>query len=216
MFKHFLKTALRHFRKDWLYTLINVIGLTLGLALVYFIVLYVSKEYSWNNTHEHRNSSYRILVQNPNWTEPLAAFPLGPALMDDLPEVVAYSRVGGTRASAIIEGDRPIDIRSDGADPGIFDILSFNILKGDKDNLLSSKENAVISKKLAEIAYPDENPLGKELRLKGRQFDISFTISGVFDDMPANSTLKILTWKRAGPISMSLWTGISGCWKWAT
>ncbi len=190
MFKHFLNTSVRHFRKDWLYTLINVIGLTLGLALVYFIILYVSKEYSWNNTHEHRQSAYRILVQNPNWTEPLAAFPLGPALMDDLPEVVAYSRLGGTRASAIIEGDRPLSVRSNGADSGIFDIFSFDILQGDRDNLLSGKEDAVISKKLADIAYPDENPLGKELRLKGGQFDISLTISGVFDNMPANSTFK--------------------------
>jgi len=190
MFRHFLNTALRHFRKDWLYTLINVIGLTLGLALVYFIILYVSKEYSWNTMHEYRNSSYRMLVSNPDWTEPLAAFPLGPALEEDLPEVMAYSRIGGTRMSALDKNEREIRTRAYGADQGIFDILTFNILRGDRDKLLASKEDAVISKQLADVLYPDENPLGKELRLTARNVDLSLTISGVFENQPSNSTFR--------------------------
>lgn len=112
MLSHFLNTARRHFQKDWLYTLINVVGLTLGLALVFFIILYVSKEYSWNNTHEHRKSSYRILVENPNWTEPLSGYPLGPALMDDLPEVVAFSRVVISRTSVVMSDNHQISLRS--------------------------------------------------------------------------------------------------------
>jgi len=190
MFKHFLNTALRHFRKDWLYTLINIVGLTLGLALVYFIILYVSKEFSWNTMHEHRNSSYRMLVTNPDWTEPLAAFPLGPALAEDLPEVVAYSRVSSSRVSALDKNEQEIRVRAYGADQGIFDILTFNILRGDKENLLVSREDAVISKNLADILYPDDNPLGKELRLKGSGIDHSLSVSGVFENLPSNSTFK--------------------------
>ena len=190
MFKHFLNMALRHFRKDWLYTLINIIGLTLGLALVYFIIIFVSKEYSWNTMHEYRNSSYRILVTNTDWTEPLAAFPLGPALTEDLPEVVAYSRIGGTRMSALDKNEHEIRTMAYGADQGIFDIFSFNILRGDRDKLLASKEDAVISKQLADVLYPDENPLGKELRLAGRNVDLSLTINGVFENQPSNSTFR--------------------------
>ena len=66
----------------------------------------------------------------------------------------------------------------------------FNILRGDRNNLLASKEDAVISKNLADVLYPDENPLGKELRLAGRNIDLSLTISGVFENQPANSTFK--------------------------
>lgn len=193
MLRHFFQTAQRHLRKDWPYTLINVIGLTIGLSLVFFIILFVNREFSWNKTHEHRDNAYRMLVHTGalDWTQPLTPYPFGPAMKDELPDIQAFTRLSSARAEVVKEDGSILPIRLTGVDPGVFDIFSFKYLAGPgASQLLKSKDEVVLSKQYADGLFGDKDPIGQTLSCTGSVGEFNLVVTGVFDDFPATSTFR--------------------------
>ncbi len=193
MLRHFLLTTQRHLRKDWPYTLINVIGLTIGLSLVFFIILFVNREFSWNKTHEHRDEVFRVLIHNGqvDWIQPLAPFRFGPSMQEELPGVRAMTRISSARASISRNDNEAMSIRLYGADPGIFDIFSFKYLKGPGGSqLLKSKDEIVLDKQYADALFGSEDPIGQTITLTGQPGELNLVVTGVFDDFPETSTFR--------------------------
>ena len=193
MFRHYLQTAQRHLRKDWPYTLINLIGLTIGLSLVFLIILFVNREFSWNKSHEHRDDSYRLLVHNGalDWNQPLTPYLLGPVLEEEVPDVLAYTRISTARVNIIQEDGSEYPIRITGADPGVFKVFSFKyIASAGSSQLMKSRDEVVLSKQLSDVLFGEKDPVGQSLSFTGRGGEFNLTVSGVYDNFPETSTFR--------------------------
>ncbi|MEO6722843.1 MAG: ABC transporter permease, partial [Ferruginibacter sp.] len=99
MIKNLLVIAMRNFRKDKWYSLLNILGLTIGITFSLFLIFYIKDELSFDRYHEKADRIYRIASyiqekdKNTNWT--ITQMPLGPTLKKDYPEVDEMTRVMG-------------------------------------------------------------------------------------------------------------------------
>ena len=186
MFNNYLKTAIRNMKKYTGFTLINLFGLTVGLTAFMLIALFVRYELSFDRYHEHADRIYQM---------PYTPLPLASALMEECPEVVSAARVwswGESGERLFSNGETHFQEVVHYADPEIFNIFSMPLLYGDPETALNDPFSIILSRKVAERYFGDENPLGKVLTVSqsgdwrlGDNRD--YTITGVFENIPANS-----------------------------
>src|ERR1700733_564920 len=97
MIKNLLLVALRNFRKDKWYSLLNVLGLTIGITFSLFLIFYIKDELNYDRYHEKADRIFRVVSyiqerdKNTNWT--ITQFPLAPTLKRDFPEVEDAARL---------------------------------------------------------------------------------------------------------------------------
>jgi len=193
MFKNYFKVALRNILRHKGFSIINMFGLAVGMAVCTLILLWVWDETSFDKFHENIDELYRI-VEHQNYTSgdmfPVAVTPdkIGPALKDDYPEVLEFARLRIFSGVLVEYQDKAF--YEDGvclADPSILDLFTFPLLEGNKDSVLPGMESVVISEKMAIKYFRNEDPLGKTITLYNNQ---DMIISGVMKDIPENSHLQ--------------------------
>ena len=195
MFKSYFKTALRNFRKQKVYTAINVLGLTIGLAFFILIGLYVRSELGYDKFHENKDRIYRVeqVLAHESGTETTAGCPtpLSGVLQAELPEVEAVTRVisYGTWTYTMPDGRKFEGNKAFAVDPEFLRIFSFGLVRGDAGTALAEPYSIVIPESQAKKMFADEDPVGRVIKL-GRQ-DVEIT--GVIRDVPAGSHLKFDT-----------------------
>ena len=182
MIKNYLKIAFRHLTKNKAYTLINTLGLGVGLAACIIIGLWVNYELSYDDYHKNSEQIYRVLNGD------VAAIPptLAPAFKGDYPdlakEVVRFWPIKSP--SDIVYEDKQFAERNiTFTDPGVFDVFTHPMVIGDKETALLSSHSIVISESMAEKYFGEENPLGKTITMWGQNLEVT----GVFEDVPQNS-----------------------------
>lgn len=205
MLKNHFRTALRNLLKSKFYSLINVLGLAVGMAGFMLIAQYVVFERSYDNFHERADQIYRVqLNQYQNGELILASaenYPgAGPALEAELPEVLESTRLYnlGYKNNVVITYEDapngPVQFKQRRflyADSAFFPMFSFPLLKGDPNTVLVEPFTAVISTSYAKKYFGDEDPIGKIIRLQDDDFnDERCEITGVFEDISPNSHLK--------------------------
>jgi len=173
------------------YSLINVAGLALGLACFLLIMLYARFELSYDTFHENRARIYQIL--NRYETEDRIRWhgyspaPLGPALVNDFPEIIDATRLSGS-GGIVSCGDKSFIERGILlVDPSFFEIFTFPLVKGDPRTIFPDKNSIVITENMAAKYFGDEDPMGKVLTLN-QKFD--FQITGVAENPPRNSDIR--------------------------
>lgn len=191
MLQNYFKTALRHLFRQPQYAFLNILGLTIGLASSFLILLYLFHELSYDKYHEKADRIYRI---GADIHEPDNAFrwsttqtPLGMALKSEFGEVEEFVRFisnGRTRleSNAVNYFDEKVFF----VDSTIFNVFTFNLIKGDPKTALQAPNAIVLNETLADKIFKKENPIGKTLKSDG---DLTFQVTGVYKDMPANSHL---------------------------
>ena len=189
MFKNYLKSALRNLFKHKGYSLINIVGLAIGMASCLLILLYVRHELSYDAYHENVDQIYRIGMSarwgGRDFDIAVQAAPMARTMVEEYPEVLDAVRFRDRGAYIVQFGD--ISFREQRvvfADPSVFNVFSIPLLKGDPESALSSPNTLVVSQKTAEKYFRDEDPMGKTLRL-GNQDD--YLVTGVFENIPENS-----------------------------
>lgn len=191
MLKNYLNVALRHLKKNKGYAFINMIGLSLGMACAILILLWVNDEVKYNAFQKNYNSLYQV-IENQSYegkTYTFSALPgkFSPAIKDELPEVKYASRTDwGTNVLFSI-GDKNIYETGFYADPDFLKMFSFDLIKGDTSKLLSDPTSIVITTKMAEKFFGNDDPIGKTIKVNNEK---EFTIAGLVKDPPLNSTLK--------------------------
>ncbi len=205
MFENYLYTALRNLRKNKFYSFINILGLAVGMAGFVLIAQYVFFETSYDRFHIHRDQIYRVqLNQYQNGELTLASaenYPgAGPALKEELPEVVEYTRLYnmGYKNNIIITYEEApsgsVQFKMNRflyADSSFFSLFSFSLVQGDPKTALAEPFTAVISESYARKFFGDQDPIGKTLRLQDDDFNDEYCkVTGVFRDVPQNSHLK--------------------------
>ncbi len=191
MIKNLLLIAIRNFRKDKWYSLLNILGLTIGITFSLFLIFYVVDELNYDRHNEKADRICRIVAyiqepdKNTNWTS--TQLPLGPTLKKDFPEVEESARFLTRERTLFKNGDKSFyEKKLYYADSNVFKIFTHKFLEGNPSTALNAPGSIVISKTLAE-KYFGKNTLavGKSLRTV---YDV-YNVTAVMEDMPRNTHL---------------------------
>lgn len=190
MFRSYLTVALRNIVKHKGYTLINVLGLAIGMACCTLILLYVQDELSFDRYHDRADRIYRVVnetVVGDNHTfSAQTAPPWGPALVKDYPEVVNMVRFKTPNSRWLIKHEEK-EFWERGfffADSTIFDVFSYSFVQGNPKTALNGPNSVVINVSTAKRYFGDEDPMGKVFNAEDF---LMLTVTGIVEDMPINS-----------------------------
>lgn len=206
MYKNYLKIAFRNLLKYRGYSFINIFGLALGMASCLLILLFVNNELSFDGFHEKKANIYRLdEVQTFDGMSPqkvaLSMFPMGPNLLADYPEVVDFTRYWNLGRTLVnINNISHYFQNAVRVDTSFFKIFDFELIRGDKENLLNSSASLLLSESNAKRLFGEEDPMGKVIDMPN--LGAAFTVSGVFADIADNSHLQfdalfsVLAWNE--------------------
>ena len=194
MIKNYLKVSYRNLMKHKGFSLIHICGLAMGMACCILIFLYVQNELTYDRYHENANRIYRVSGTYVTSGKPLrfagASPAIGPRLKEEFPEVEDYVRIFRAPRTLFRHVENDIAFYETNivvADPSLFQIFTFEFLKGDPATCLADPKNIVLTDELAAKYFGDEDPMGKVLRVGGDDM----MITGVIRKPPQNSHLTI-------------------------
>ncbi len=197
MIRNYMIVAFRNFLKQKSFTLLNVIGLSIGLVASLLILQYVKYERSFDTFHAKAKDIYRVQYngfQNGKLRfECAAAVPaVGPALKNNFPEVKRFTRL--FPVSGVVAYESPehgpisfLEEKMQVTDSSVFEIFDFKLLQGKQEDVLTGPNKAVISQRAAKKYFGDTDPIGKTISWNG---DNKFEVTGIFEDIPENSHIK--------------------------
>ena len=175
------------------FSIINIVGLALGVAACILILQYVAFELSYDNFHKNGSEIYRVKQDRYNdgklsteWAA--GAYAVGNSFKDAFPEVQDYVKLL-RRGVAIAEyGEKSLKVEKVYlSSPSFFSIFSYPLLEGDAKSVLAEPNTIVLSRSLAEKLFGKETAMGKTIQLNKTK---SFKVTGVYADMPTNTHLK--------------------------
>jgi len=193
MLKHYIRLAGRHLAKQKLLTGINIVGLSLGLACCILLILYGVNELNYDNWHVHADRLYRV---NEVWTRDDVQrgdaglyTPLGPAMKQEFPDVVDYARISSGSREIVRVNDQLIPISVTYADPQLFSLFTFPLLKGDPAAVLKDPHNVVLTRDKAMQLFGRLDVLGQTIELKKDSSYEPFVVAGVAENIPDNTSI---------------------------
>ena len=191
MLKNYLIIAWRGLVKNRVYSTINVLGLSIGMAVVVLIGLWVFDELSYNRTFAHYDRIARIMVTvthgNSKTTNTSVPIPLSADLRTKYGgDIAAVSMTSWNSDHVFAIGDKLLKIAGLYAQPEMMDILDLRTLDGQKA-VLEDPSSALISRSTAIALYGSVDVVGKTVKFDNRK---DFKISGVFEDLPYNSDFR--------------------------
>lgn len=191
MLKNYFNVAFRNLLKHKFYSLINVLGLSIGLTCFLMITLYVVDELNYDTFHADSERIYRMdFSGNINGSEfitALASAPAGPTMPEEFPEVEEATRIRSSGNWTIKrKGNENAYNEEDVAfvDSNFFSFWDFNLINGDAQTCLDRPNTLVINQSTADKLFGSENPVGQIVVLDN---DEDWEITGVYEDMPSNS-----------------------------
>ncbi|MDN3203317.1 ABC transporter permease [Algoriphagus sediminis] len=192
MLKNYLKIAFRNLRNNKIYSTINILGLSLGIAASVLIVVFIADELSYDKFHPQSENQYRVdftgKLNGNEFNMAMTGAPIGPAMAEEIPEVESTLRVGQWESLPIqyeeltfTEGKVLV------VEKNFFDFFGFELLQGDPATVLDGPNKVVISEDNAKKYFGEEDPIGKVL-LRGSG-KTATEVSGVISNPPSNSHL---------------------------
>ena len=188
MLKNLFKTAIRHILKHFGYSILNILGLTLGITSALFLIIYVSDEVSYDRYHKNADRIYRVSskIQEPDdqFTWNVAQIPFGPQVVKDYPEVQSSVRfINMPRALYKYEDKEFNEENFYYVDSTLFDIFTYKVIKGEVKSALLNPKKIILTEKIATRYFGKTDPIGKTLTT-GTD---SYEVTGVIEDVPTNS-----------------------------
>ncbi|MEE9362027.1 MAG: ABC transporter permease [Cellulophaga sp.] len=201
MYKNYLKIAWRNAVRQKQFSILNLLGLTIGVGTCLVIGLYIHSELTYDTFHKNSDRIYRINQSNI-WGDfnDLAAS-TGPnvatAIKEDIPEFEEVTRLMGIGSQTIRYGNSESTSNFfkenffAAAEPNFLDIFSFEMLQGDAKTALNEPMSILMTQETATRYFGENDPIDKVVEIK--EYDgswRSYTVKGVFKDIPAKSHLQ--------------------------
>jgi putative ABC transport system permease protein len=193
MIKNYIKIAWRNLVGQKFYSVLNVLGLTVGIASCLLIVLYIQHELSYDRYHANASKIHRVafkgMMNGSLFEIPIAGAPTGETMQRELPEVKAFTRINRQGSTFATHEDK--SFKEHGvmyADPSFFEVFSVSLLSGDVRTVLNEPNTVVVSQAIANKYFGNENPVGKTLKLDS--YGGSVIVTGVFKEVSDNSHFK--------------------------
>ncbi len=220
MLWNYLKIALRGLRKHLGYSLVNLVGLGLGIACCVLILLYVQDERSYDRYHENAERIYRIVEyiggEGGGEHSASAPIPVGQALEENFPHLVEHAIrffdfQAPTLALAYGEETKFNEPRLYFVDSAVFEVFSFELLRGNPESALAEPNTIVLTEAMARKYFGDEDPMGKVLRFEEEQF---LTVTGVLREVPHNAHFQFDFLASFSSLEQLLPRGLRENWYW--
>ena len=191
---NFFKIAWRNLIRNKIYSFINILGLSLGLACAMLIMLYVKDEVSYDKFHTDVDTIYRVVSaredkdgnerKNSN-----TGFLQGPVFTDNVPEIDAFVRIQVGRKDVKMD----TEVVSEDllyVDPNFFSMFSFPVVYGNQETSLKDPQSVVISEELATKQFGTTDAVGKTLMLREGEAFVPYTVTAITKKCPQNSSIK--------------------------
>lgn len=192
MIRNYLLLAVKHLRKQRVFSVINILGLTVGITCCFMIFLFIMNEFSYDDFHKNGKNIYRVMrVGNNNGERrnvPYLSPPYGPTLINDYPDAVQAS-VRLMRDNDLISYDN-ISFNEKNiylADKNFFEFFDFRLTKGNSATVLKEPNSIVLSETTAKKYFGNDEPIGKILQFNKDQ---QLKVTGICKDVPVNSHLQ--------------------------
>ena len=194
MFRNYLRIAIRTLLRQKLFTVINIVSLSVGIACCILIMLFIKHELSFDKFHHKADRIFRTLEveRKPGgerFTIGFQPLPLGPALEAEYPEIQHTVRIftGGGTATF---NQKSFSEDFVFTDPAFFEVFDFPLILGDPLTALVNPNSAVITQRIAEKYFGDENPIGKQMVTKNWRREVNIVVQGVVENPPQNSSIQ--------------------------
>lgn len=189
MLKNYFTIAFRNLKKQRFYTLINIMGLAIGIASCLVILMYITHELSYDKHHEAADRIYRVNCEIKfganHMNLAVAPAPLADALRTDFPEVEHSARFWSDGSMLIKRTDQNIkETEIIYADSSVFSVFTIPLIQGNPKEALKDPYTMVISQKAAAKYFPNEDPIGQTLIIENKD---NYKVTGVFENMPVTS-----------------------------
>jgi putative ABC transport system permease protein len=192
MIRNYIKTAWRNLLKNKFYSVINIAGLTLGLAIGIMILLWVQDELSFDGFHKKSDDIYRLELFGGTGASrqifTVGVAPIGLLAKQELPDVKESVRMTGNGNFAMYKyQDKSFgDLFAAFADPSLFSVFDFPLIKGNTAKPFAGDNSVIITQRTAHKFFGDADPIGKVIVADDKT---NFTVSGIINDFPKNSSI---------------------------
>ncbi len=189
MFRNYLKTGLRHLKRNRVYSLLNLMGLAIGLTISIIIMLFVLNEMSYDRFHTHSDNIYRLGIRQERShslnRSAITSPAMGKDLVSNIPEITDQVLLKPYRQATLLKDEKKYSTDEVlFAGDSFFQIFSFKLLVGNKKQVLKNPNSIVITRQLARKIFGDRDPLGKSL-LVHNKFEV--TVTGIAEAPPSHS-----------------------------
>lgn len=197
MIRSYINITFRNIFKHKVFSAINIVGLGMGMATCFILLMYVNYEWSFDRFHNDYSSIYRI-TQNTSraggsdFHTATTYLPVAKIVKEEYQEVVDFNRLYFLDRHAILSFEdrnfeQPAVLY---ADANFFEFFNYGLLKGNKSEVLQKMNTVVLSESVARKYFDNKDPVGNVMRLTEEFNDLTLLVTGVFKDPPANSHLK--------------------------
>lgn len=185
MIRNNIKIAWRSLWKNKGFSAINIIGLSVGMAAVLLIGLWVQHQFLYDNFYPNTENIYKVMNQTEKDgefnTHDITMGPLAKVLKENYSEVAYAARYYWSGEELFQYQDKQIKSTGNEVDPDFVKIFDFGLIQGSTDKMLDNPNSIVLTKKLAESLFGDENPLNKTITMGE---DELYTVTAVIEDLP--------------------------------
>lgn len=183
--------ALRNFRKDRWFSLLNVLGLTIGITFSLFLIFYIVDELGYDKHHQKHKRIFRIVahVSEPskNFDVATTQQPLGPTVKKDYPEVEEMARLFFRERTLFKQGENNYyETKLYHADSTIFNVFTFKFAEGNAKSALNKPNSVVLSKSTSKKYFGNAPAVGKTIKTV---YDV-YTVTAVYEDQPHNTHIR--------------------------
>ncbi len=215
MFRNFFIMAVRNISRQKLYSTLNILGLAGGITASLLLLLYIKDELSYDTIHSKAKQIYRVntlaVVQDTKLDIAQTMAPLGPALKNDYPEVLNFTRLMAL-GNELVTKDETQFYESEFyfVDSTFFEIFDIKLLRGDPKTVLVAPNSIVITETLAKKYFGSEDPIGQNIKTGSEEWER--TITGVMQDPYPNTHIKpnaILSYSTLPSEMVSFWGNIN-------
>jgi putative ABC transport system permease protein len=188
MLKNLIKTAIRHIIKHFGYSILNILGLILGISSALFLIIYVADELSYDRYHKKADRIYRVSTKitepDDQFTWNVAQIPMGPEVAKDYAEVQSFVRFFNMpRALYRYEDKEYNEENFYYADSTVFDIFTYKVIKGDVKSALQEPHKIILTERIATRYFGNSDPIGKTLTAD----TVTYEVTAVIKDVPTYS-----------------------------
>lgn len=200
MLLNYFKIGFRNLWKNKRFSSINLLGLSIGMAAAILILLWIRHELSYDRFYSDQDKLY-IAMNRAQFDGKLQVWGttpriLGKTLKAEYPEIEYMSRTDENKALMKV-GEKRLNGSGMFADPDFLHIFSFKLKQGNIDKALDGTYSIVITESMAHKLFGDEDPMGKIISMNPYTSASNFTVTGVLEDLPDNTTFKfgyLLPW----------------------
>ena len=190
MFKNLIRYSIRSFKRQRAYIIINVMGLSIGIACSLLIALYVINEASYDRFNLKKDLIFRTILNGKiggqEVTTSSSPSIMGPTMVKEFPEIEDFLRMNGWGPTVMEYNNQTFtEDHLIEADSSFFNFFTIPVLRGDLKNLLNAPRKVVLSESTAKKIFGNENPIDKQIKIGSDT--VRYTVTGVMADTPQNS-----------------------------